>query len=355
MTPDSIYWIASCTKMLTALSCMQLVERGQLSLDDSDQLEKLCPELRDVQVLKKDGTLEPKRNRITLRMLLTHTAGFGYAFFNERLRDYGYPAGIDEFSGSIHDLKTPLLFHPGEGREYGVNIDWAGIALERATGLTLNDYMQENICKPLGLKNLNMIPTPEMKANLAHMHQRLPSGEVIGRDHPLRRPLIVQTEAEKKDLLCSGGAGMYAKPQEYCRVLAVLLNDGTCPKTGVKLLEKATVDEMFKNQIPDFPQFGRQNIPASKPDLTNAVPDLYPTERNSPQGWGLSMMITGGATGRSEGTAFWAGLCNLFWWVDRENGVGGMICSQVLPFGDAAVLGAWIGMEATIYQALKNT
>lgn len=168
---------------------------------------------------------------------------------------------------------------------------------------------------------------------------------------------------------------MYAKPQEYCRmspiarnlsmtiylyfaslgVLAVLLNDGTCPKTGVKLLEKATVDEMFKNQIPDFPQFGRQNIPASKPDLTNAVPDLYPTEGNSPQGWGLSMMITGGATGRSEGTAFWAGLCNLFWWVGRENGVGGMICSQVLPFGDAAVLGAWIGMEATIYQALKNT
>lgn len=121
MTPDSIYWIASCTKMLTALSCMQLVERGQLSLDDSDQLEKLCPELRDVQVLKKDGTLEPKRNRITLRMLLTHTAGFGYAFFNERLRDYGYPAGIDEFSGSIHDLKTPLLFHPGEGWEYGVS------------------------------------------------------------------------------------------------------------------------------------------------------------------------------------------------------------------------------------------
>jgi CubicO group peptidase (beta-lactamase class C family) len=123
MTLDSIYWIASCTKMLTGLSCMQLVEKGQLSLDDSDQLEKLCPELRDVQVLKEDGTLEPKRNRITLRMLLSHTAGFGYAFFNERLRDYGYPAGIDEFSGSMQDVQTPLTFHPGEGWQYGVSMN----------------------------------------------------------------------------------------------------------------------------------------------------------------------------------------------------------------------------------------
>jgi CubicO group peptidase (beta-lactamase class C family) len=81
--------------------------------------------------------------------------------------------------------------------------------------MTLNEYMQKNICEPLGLKNMNMIPTPEMKAKLAHMHQRLPSGEVVGRDHLLRRPLIVQSETEKKDLFCSGGAGMFAKPQEY--------------------------------------------------------------------------------------------------------------------------------------------
>ena len=67
MTLGSIYWIASCTKMLTELSCIHLVEKGQLSLDDSDLLEKLCPELRDVQVLKEQGALEPKRNRITLR------------------------------------------------------------------------------------------------------------------------------------------------------------------------------------------------------------------------------------------------------------------------------------------------
>lgn len=121
LTPEHVFWIASCTKMVTALAVMQLVEQGRLSLDDADQLEALCPELGAVQVLRDDGALEPKRGRITLRMLLTHTSGFGYSFFNERLRDHGYPAGVDEFSGRIEDVKTPLTFHPGEGWQYGAS------------------------------------------------------------------------------------------------------------------------------------------------------------------------------------------------------------------------------------------
>ena len=89
--------------------------------DDGDQLEGLCPELKTLKVLKKDKTLEEKKKQITLRMLLTHTAGFGYSFFNERLRDWGIPAGIDEFSGRVEDMISPLLFQPGEGWEYGVS------------------------------------------------------------------------------------------------------------------------------------------------------------------------------------------------------------------------------------------
>jgi len=132
----------------------------------------------------------------------------------------------------------------------------------------------------------------------------------------------------------------------------VLLNDGICPTTGAQLLRKSTVDEMFRNSIPDFPQFGRQGIPSAKPDLTNPIPDLYPTEGNSSQGFGLSFMLTGGATGRSAGTGWWAGLPNLFWWVDREHGVAGMVCTQILPFADPKALGLWVGIEAGVYQAL---
>lgn len=123
MSPETIFWIASCTKMLAGVACMQLVEKGVLKLDDGEHLEKLCPELQTKQVLRPDGTFEKKNKAITLRMLLTHTSGFGYAFFNEKLRDWSFPGGIDEFSGRAEDIvEMPLLFQPGEGWEYGVSI-----------------------------------------------------------------------------------------------------------------------------------------------------------------------------------------------------------------------------------------
>ncbi|PKS05633.1 hypothetical protein jhhlp_008152 [Lomentospora prolificans] len=359
MTLENIFWIASCTKMLTGIACMQLVEQGLLTLDDGVQLETICPELKTLKVLKPDGSFEEKRNLITLRMLLTHTAGFGYSFFNERLRDWGMPAGIDEFSGRVEDMMMPLLFQPGEGWEYGVNIDWAGIALERVTGMTLNDYLQKNVIQPLGLKDMSMIPNASMKSRLAYMNFRESDGTLRPRDHLHRAPLVVNTEdkAEVARVFNSGGAGMFAKPQEYAterkEVLAVLLNDGTCPRTGVQILQKETVDVMFGNNAPKFPNFGRQGIPAAKPDLTAAIPDIYPVEGQPPQGWGLTFMLTnGGPTGRSRGTAMWAGLANLWWWCDREKGVAGMVCTQILPFVDLKVLGMWFELETEVYKAL---
>ena len=113
---------------------------------------------------------------------------------------------------------------------------------------------------------------------------------------------------------------------------------------------------MFRNQIPNFPNASRQPIPAAKPDLTNPIPELYPVAGNPPQGWGLTFMLpNGGATGRSKTTGHWAGLANLWWWCDRENGVAGLVCTQVLPFADANVLGLWVGLEAEVYKALAQS
>jgi len=355
MTQDSIYWIASCTKMIVGIACMQLVEKGTLALDDSKQLESLCPELQQVKVLQDDGTLVEKKRGITLRMLLSHTAGFGYTFFNEKLRDYSFPIGYDEFSGSLKDMLQPLVNQPGDAWEYGINIDWAGIALERVTHISLNQYLHENIFQPLGLQNISMFPTESMKSKLAYMNQRDPNGSLRSRDHILRRPLVVQTAEEISSCFNSAGAGCFAKPQEYCQILATLLNNGTSPITGARILSESTVDEMFLNQVEKFPNFGRQGIPASKPDLTNPIPEIYPVPGNPPQGWGLTMMLTnGGATGRSARTGFWAGLPNLWWWCDREKGVAGIICTQILPFADAKVLGMWVDIESKVYAALDT-
>ncbi|KAL5317604.1 hypothetical protein ACEPPN_014700 [Leptodophora sp. 'Broadleaf-Isolate-01'] len=353
MTQENVYWIASCTKLIVGIACLQLVEQGKLALDDSEQMEKLCPELKSVKVLQDDGKLVEKKRRITLRMLLTHTAGFGYTFFNEKLRDYSFPVGYDEFSGSMHDMLQPLVNQPGEAWEYGINIDWAGIALERVTEISLNDFLHENIFKPLGLQDISMIPTKSMKSKLAFMNQRNHDGSLITRDHLLRRPLVVESAEDVSSCFNSGGAGCFAKPRDYCQILSTLLNNGISPTTGARILSEATVKEMFRNQIGEFPNFGSQGIPASKPDLTNPIPHIYPVPGNPPQGWGLTMMLTnGGATGRSTSAGFWAGLPNLWWWCDREKGVAGMICTQILPFADGKVLGMWVDIESKIYAAL---
>ncbi|EMC94390.1 hypothetical protein BAUCODRAFT_73431 [Baudoinia panamericana UAMH 10762] len=358
MTMDTVFWIASCTKLLATMACMQAVEQGKLKLDDAQQVYKLCPELKEVKVLQDDGKLVDKKNDITLRMLLSHTAGFGYEFFNPKLRDYGRPAGFDVFHADVDDLmRMPLVNQPGDTWEYGINIDWAGIVLERATGVKLNDWIQQQIMQPLGLKSVNMFPTADMKKELAYMHQRWPGDPSKNeeRDHMYREPILAETDKQKERVFHSGGAGAYAKPAEYVQVLAALLNDGTSPITKKQILKPETVNMMWENQVPKMPDFARQGVPAAKPEQTNPSPEFYPQEGNPPQGWGLSFMLTQepGATGRGRNTAWWAGIANLFWWCDREKGVAGMIASQIMPFGDQHVMGQWGACEAAVYSALS--
>jgi len=121
MDMDTVFWIASCTKLIATIACLQLVEQGKLQLDDAKHLYKICPEIEKKKVLQEDGTLVDRKGDITLRMLLSHTAGFGYEFFSAKLRDHGRPKGFDVFSGNPQDvLEQPLINQPGEKWEYGV-------------------------------------------------------------------------------------------------------------------------------------------------------------------------------------------------------------------------------------------
>lgn len=128
MTLDSVFWIASCTKLITAIACLQLVEQGKIGLDDHQMLYKYVPELEKMKMvsLEPDGFITKKLvdrpGNITLRMLLSHTAGFAYTFLDPRAAIYSRPVGIDEFSGDIRDiLELPLFNPPGAAWEYGVS------------------------------------------------------------------------------------------------------------------------------------------------------------------------------------------------------------------------------------------
>ncbi|KAI9659751.1 MAG: hypothetical protein M1831_003649 [Alyxoria varia] len=359
MDADSVFWLASCTKLVTGIACMQLVEQGQAHLDSAEWLYGVCPELHEKKVLESSGKLVDRKGEITLRMLLAHTAGFGYAFFNERLNEHGRPTGWDEFSGDGKDvLGQPLVNQPGERWEYGVNIDWAGQVVERVSGMTLDGFFKKNIFEPLGLKDLSCFPTKSMRENLVSMSQREKDGSARDSDHLQRRPIFLADEQDvSKKIFNSGGAGLFGKPVEYCQILTTLLNDGVSPSTKNRILQASTVSQMFQNQIPQFPQFGRQGIPDAKPNLTNPLPDLYPQPGNPDQGWGLTFMLTKDPEGkmRGENTAWWAGLPNLFWWCDREKGVAGMIAGQILPHADVNILNAWVNAETALYEGLAAT
>ncbi|RAH79673.1 beta-lactamase family protein [Aspergillus japonicus CBS 114.51] len=355
MTLDTIFYMASCTKLLTSIACMQLVEQGKLGLDDSDQLESLAPELRDVQVLERgaDGGIKmvAKERRLTLRMLLNHTYGFGYAFEDLKLLEWSRPVGLDDFSGNLHDvLHRPLVNQPGTKFQYGVGMDWVGQLVERVMGISLEEYFQTFILRPLGVENITFFPTNDMKANLAYMHQRAKDGSLIVTDHLYRYPLLPCRPEEEGKRFCMGGAGCFGKPLEYCRIIATLLNDGTSPNTGAKLLQPETVQEMFTDQIPTMPRYCNEYTPSGKPLLANPCP-LVPCADDLTDGWGLSFALshTKSSTGRAAGSGSWEGLPNLFWFADRENGVGGIIASQILPYGDLEVLGGSERVESIIY------
>ncbi|KAH8819853.1 beta-lactamase family protein [Xylogone sp. PMI_703] len=359
ITLDTVYWMASCTKMITGIAVMQLVEQGKLRLDDVEQVEQLAPELKTVKVLQEDGSLVDKKRGITLRMLLTHTAGFSYPFFSENLRDFNIRNELVDNGFQDGLFKLPLVNQPGEKFAYGFSMDWAGVLLERITGLSLNDYMDKHIFQPLGLKSTSFIPSKEMKERLVNISHRRPDGTLAALDHVWHWPLNASTEEEIAAVFHSGGGGCFTTISEYCQILSILLNDGVSPTTGARILQKSTIDQMFTNQLPHIPNVGREPLPTAIPILSNDITDFYPfaSDLKQPLGWGLTFMLTpegGGITGRKAGTAFWVGLPNMWWWCDRESGVAGMVATQVLPFGDKQLWELWNQVETVVYDGLKE-
>ncbi|KAJ5982526.1 hypothetical protein N7451_012626 [Penicillium sp. IBT 35674x] len=196
LSSDSVFWIASCTKLITGIACMQLGGQGRLSLDDATEIYHICPELKDVKVLQEDEN--------------------GY-HVKGAPESHGI-IGHDELSGQCSDSKQPLVNQPGEAWEYGVSIDWVGILIERVSKMSLNDYFCQHIFKPLALTDISMIPTPAMKDKLACMHQRDKTGRVHLRDHLLQPSLTVETQSDIKSVFNGGGAGCFSTPQDYCRM-----------------------------------------------------------------------------------------------------------------------------------------
>lgn len=362
MTTENTFWIASCTKISASIIVLQAVEKGLVSLDSAEDVEKWCPELKNTPIIKDIGadgsiTLVPKKNKITLRHLLTHTAGFGYSFFEPTLHQFAKLFGTEELISAYASVdKFPLVHEPGEKWTYGVGIDWAVNVVSRAEGKSFQTLLKEQLFDPLEFTSVSAAPCDKIKKNLVHMHQRdLKTGKISHIEHPPTWPLHDSPDIANQAYQ-SGGAGIFAKPSEYVRVFAALINDGVYAPNGARILRPETVKSVFTNQIPQWPDFARQGIYPTEPTIANALPEIFQQPENPPQGWGLSLFLNTVPTpwGRGAYSGFWCGIANLYYWIDPETGIAGFVANQLYPFGDPSCLKLWIDVEIATYKGLQK-
>jgi CubicO group peptidase (beta-lactamase class C family) len=336
MTADTVVWIASMTKAITAACAMHLVERGKLTLDGD--LAPLLPELGQVQVLDGfDGAgaprLRPPKRAVTLRHLLTHTSGYVYDMWNADMVRY---MAIKETPGVIScrnvALTVPLAADPGERWEYGIGIDWAGKAVEAASGQKLGDYMQELIFGPLGMDDTGFRIGAAQRSRLARIHVRTPTGW-----------LSTDTEVPQDPEFQMGGGGLYATVGDYLKFAQMIMKGGTF--NGARVLAPDTVALMSHNAMGDL---SCRPMKAALPQFSNDVDFLAGMK------WGLSFLINPAPlpTGRSAGSLAWAGLANSYYWIDPARQVCGVYAAQVLPFFDAKAVAACAAFETAVYAAV---
>src|SRR3979490_417403 len=339
MTADSVFWIASMTKAVTAAAAMQLVEQGKLSLEGP--IGKVLPDLASPQVLegfdaKGEPKLRPAKNPITLRHLMTHTAGFAYDMWNGDMVAYlektGTP-GITTCQNAA--LKTPLMSDPGTRWEYGTNIDFVGKAVEAASGKRLDAYLRDHMFAPLGMSDTGFKIGDAQRKRLVGMHMRGEDGALAA----------IPFELEQEPEFHMGGGGLYGTAGDYIKFTQMILNKGR--GNGNQVLKPETVALMGQNHIGDL-TMGKMTTAIGW--ATNDV-DLYP---DIVKKWGLSFLIntTKAPEGRSAGSLAWAGLANTYFWIDPARNVAGVILMQLLPFADNKCLEAFAGFERGVYAGL---
>jgi methyl acetate hydrolase len=340
MTTDSIFAIFSTTKAITGTAILQLVEQGKLDLDAPART--YAPDIGKLQVIEGfdangEPKLRPPKRDVTTRMLMVHTAGFGYDFFsqtyNRLAQEKGQPSVITSSKAS---LMTPLLFDPGDKWEYGTNIDWCGQIVEAITGKRLGEVFKTRIFDPLGMNDTSFDLTDAMRSKLAGVHARGADGSLT----PMDFELPANPEVHM------GGHGLYATVGDYMRFIRMWLNDGAGEHGRV--LKPETVRMAAQNHLGDKKVTA---LPGVIPSLSNDA-EFFPGQSKS---WALTFMINDeqAPTGRPAGALGWAGLANLFYWFDRANGFGGFWATQILPFGDPASFVGYMNFETAFYDSLK--
>jgi methyl acetate hydrolase len=335
---DTMFWIASMTKAIVSVAVLQLIERGELELEQP--VADILPAFGELPIL--DGfdddvpRLRAPTRPVTLRHLLTHTSGCGYWFDNPDVLRYHRVTGVpDPMSGSAEMLRVPRLFEAGERWEYGTSVDWLGLVVEKVGGADLDTHLRTQICEPLAMLDTTFDPTDAQRHRLMAVH-----------DARAGEPLTLSSVAlpEEQDIW-SGGGGLYSTAGDYLRFTRALLRGGELE--GERILRPETVELAFTDHLQGAP-LPPDGSHSAVPELTNDVPAL-PFKQGF--GLGFSLVLEDIPGMRRAGTGNWAGLCNTYFWIDHTSGIAATFMTQILPFFDDRVVPTLLGFEASVYAA----
>jgi methyl acetate hydrolase len=343
MTSDTLFQIASMTKAITTVAALQLVERGQLSLDGA--IGEVLPALANPMILEGFDAagaplLRAATQAITLRHLLTHTSGMGYDFANADLLRFRTSRGdVDRASGKRAGIEGPLLFEPGTRWEYGVSTDWVGLAVEAASGVSLGTWMATHIFAPLGMADTGFRPKAEQSTRCASMYARSEDNSLMPFPIDIGGGAAAEFEA--------GGSGLWSTAGDYLRFLQMILTNGASGST--RILSAESVALMRSNQVGPIRAGKMGSTMAALANPYDAFPDQH-------CGWSLAFLVNPeqGPNGRAAQSLAWAGIANCYYWIDPAQGQIGIFLAQLLPFADPGARAAAEAFERMAYLSVDS-
>ena len=328
---DTIFRIYSMSKIVTSVAVLQLFEQNKLLL--SQPVTDFIPELKELRVFT-GGTaeapeLEDIKTPITIRMLLNHTAGFTYGFFEESPVHKLYKTADLWNAGSLDDFlrraaALPLIAQPGETYHYGISNDILALVVQRTSGMSFEEYIAENITGPLKMKDTAFYVPAEKLHRLAAIHRHGEDGRltVVVDD-------LLGAYAEKGHGVPSGGGGLFSTIGDYARFIQSLLNSGELD--GVRILGRKTIELAMQNSLPE-------GAFAFSPAM----------------GWGLMsglhIDMPGSLEPVSEGTFTWSGAATTHFFADPSEKLIGMIFTQHFPYDEHQL---FTRFRISVYQALQ--
>ena len=324
MSTDTIFRIYSMTKPITSVALMTLLEAGKFQLDDA--AHRWIPALGTLRVYRPGGELEPLERDITIRQLLTHTAGFSYGFepdtspvdkmYVEKWLGFNSEKTLSESLADLFEL--PLVAQPGSRWHYSIATDICGYLVELMSDMPLGDYLQKTIFSPLGMTDTAFeVPTDKL-ARFATLYGWTQENPLAVIEEPRSSPFIPPATRNSVPLQ-SGGAGLVSTAGDYWRFAQMMLSGGEIG--GKRILGRKTAEWMTMNHLPG------DLLPLS---FNGVVPD-----RSNAYGFGLGYCVNidaaGAGTLGSLGDFGWGGLADTYCWVDPKEQLVGILMQQYSP------------------------